>query len=32
MSDYVVKTLDTNTWDAFARLVERHNGVFGGCW
>ena len=32
MSDYAVKPLDTNTWDAFARLLERHNGVFGGCW
>jgi GNAT superfamily N-acetyltransferase len=32
MSDYVVKPLDASTWDAFARLVERHNGVFGGCW
>jgi len=32
MTDYVVKPLDTKTWDAFARLVERHNGVFGGCW
>lgn len=32
MSDYVVRPLDTTTWDAFARLVERHNGVFGGCW
>jgi GNAT superfamily N-acetyltransferase len=32
MTDYVVKPLDTGTWDAFARLVERHNGVFGGCW
>ena len=32
MTDYVVKPLDANTWDAFARLVERHNGVFGGCW
>jgi len=32
MTDYVVKPLDTSTWDAFARLVERHNGVFGGCW
>ena len=30
MTDYVVKPLDANTWDAFARLVERHNGVFGG--
>ena len=32
MTDYVVKPLDPSTWDAFARLVERHNGVFGGCW
>ena len=32
MTDYVVKPLDPTTWDAFARLVERHNGVFGGCW
>ena len=30
MTDYVVKPLDANTWDAFSRLVERHNGVFGG--
>lgn len=28
----MVKQLDASTWDAFARLVERHNGVFGGCW
>ena len=32
MAEYVVKPLDVHTWDAFARLVERHNGVFGGCW
>ena len=32
MTDYVVKPLDASTWEAFARLVERHNGVFGGCW
>jgi GNAT superfamily N-acetyltransferase len=32
MTDYVVKPLDTSTWDPYARLVERHNGVFGGCW
>ena len=32
MTDYLVKPLDASTWDAFARLVERHNGVFGGCW
>lgn len=24
--------LDSSTWDAFAELVERNNGVFGGCW
>ena len=32
MTQYEIKPLDANTWDAFARLVERHNGVFGGCW
>ena len=31
-SDYVIKALDASTWDAFAALVERHNGIFGGCW
>jgi hypothetical protein len=29
---YVVAPLDSETWPAFARLVERHNGVWGGCW
>jgi GNAT superfamily N-acetyltransferase len=29
---YVVKALDESTWPAFAELVERNNGVFGGCW
>jgi GNAT superfamily N-acetyltransferase len=29
---YVVKPLGPGTWDAFAQLVERHNGVWGGCW
>jgi GNAT superfamily N-acetyltransferase len=29
---YTVKPLDTSTWDAFAELVERNNGVYGGCW
>jgi GNAT superfamily N-acetyltransferase len=32
VTDYIVKPLCVETWDAFARLVERHNGVFGGCW
>ena len=29
---YTIKALDETTWDAFAALVERNNGVFGGCW
>jgi len=29
---YTVTTLDPTTWDVFAELVERNNGVFGGCW
>jgi GNAT superfamily N-acetyltransferase len=29
---YTIKPLDETTWDAFAALVERNNGVFGGCW
>ncbi len=24
--------LTPETWPAFARLVEKHNGIFGGCW
>jgi ribosomal protein S18 acetylase RimI-like enzyme len=27
-----VRALDESTWPDFARLVERHNGVWGGCW
>jgi GNAT superfamily N-acetyltransferase len=30
--EYAVKALDESTWPAFAALVERNNGVFGGCW
>jgi GNAT superfamily N-acetyltransferase len=26
------RPLDAQSWDAFAELVERNNGVFGGCW
>jgi GNAT superfamily N-acetyltransferase len=26
------KPLSQDTWPAFARLVEKHNGIFGGCW
>ena len=33
MSEYTIKPLSTQTWDAFARLCEKHNGMgFGGCW
>jgi GNAT superfamily N-acetyltransferase len=33
MSEYPIRALDASTWDAFARLVEKHNGCgFGGCW
>ena len=32
MAGYAVKQLDVETWPDFARLVERHNGVWGGCW
>lgn len=27
-----VRALDETTWLDFAELVERHNGVWGGCW
>ncbi|MFZ0162759.1 MAG: GNAT family N-acetyltransferase [Trebonia sp.] len=33
MSEYTIKPLSTETWDAFARLCEKHNGMgFGQCW
>ena len=32
MGDYRVEALSPQTWDAYARMMERHNGVFGGCW
>jgi hypothetical protein len=28
---YTIEALDEATWDAFAALVARNNGVFGGC-
>jgi GNAT superfamily N-acetyltransferase len=31
-SEYTIKTLDETTWPAFAALIGRNNGVFGGCW
>jgi GNAT superfamily N-acetyltransferase len=32
MPDFSVKPLSPTTWPDFAALVERHNGVWGGCW
>lgn len=29
---YTIRPLDGSTWAAFAELVERNNGIFGGCW
>jgi GNAT superfamily N-acetyltransferase len=29
---WTVRSLDSSTWDGFAELVERNNGIFGGCW
>jgi GNAT superfamily N-acetyltransferase len=32
MPGFSVKPLNEITWPDFAQLVERHNGVWGGCW
>ena len=32
MPEFAVKPLGPVTWLDFAALVERHNGVWGGCW
>ena len=32
VSTYTVQPLSESTWGAFAALVERNNGIFGGCW
>jgi hypothetical protein len=29
---YTVRPPGAATWDVFAELAERNNGVFGGCW
>jgi ribosomal protein S18 acetylase RimI-like enzyme len=31
-TSYRVRPLNASTWAAFADLVERNNGIFGGCW
>ncbi len=30
--ELTIRPLSPETWDAFAGLAERHNGVFGGDW
>ena len=32
LNKYTIKPLGPDTWDAFAQLAERHNGVWGGRW
>lgn len=32
MAAYFTKPLEPATWSDFSALVERHNGVWGGCW
>jgi ribosomal protein S18 acetylase RimI-like enzyme len=29
---YTIQPLDASTWAAFAELVERNKGIYGGCW
>ena len=29
---FTVRPLDPSTWDDFAELVVRNNGIYGGCW
>ncbi len=31
-TDHSIQPLTADTWEAFAALVDRHNGIFGGCW
>jgi GNAT superfamily N-acetyltransferase len=31
-ADYRIAPLDMATWNAFAALTAKHNGIFGGCW
>ena len=32
MADFQVRPLDETTWPHFARLIEAHHGLRGGCW
>src|ERR1700730_13929507 len=29
---FLIRELGMETWPAFARIMEKHNGVWGGCW
>lgn len=31
-SSWTVRPLDRDSWPPFADLVERNNGIYGGCW
>lgn len=32
MTRFTVRELSPETWPDFARIVEKHHGVWGGCW
>ncbi len=32
MTRFAVRELGPETWPDFVRIVEKHNGVWGGCW
>ena len=32
MTRFSVRELEPRTWPDFAQIVEKHNGVWGGCW
>ena len=32
MENIAIKALNNETWQDFERLVQKHNGVWGGCW
>ena len=32
MARFLIRELGTETWPDFVRIMEKHNGVWGGCW
>jgi hypothetical protein len=32
MTKFSIFELEPKTWPDFAQIVEKHNGVWGGCW